>query len=320
MLLLLAWTAPGRLHAQATPAGHPLEDVDGAITPDATTNDSGPIGVVPLTPGFNASLGTTSQHDSASGWSSTLSPNLAYRFGPHFSINGGTTAYSYVTTYNIVSTKKKTKTTPATTVYGYQSHAFVLGDTLLNGTYETKLPFVDYAGTATLGLPTGNYTLGLGAGQVTYNIDNHFERDVTDWLTPEIELGIGNSENLDNQRVRKNFNAVGTLAHFQAGFNFSLPLNVNFSTDAYEDLPLAAQTVTSITSKGKKGRQITTTTGAQAGIGEDNGFVNTLDIPLNGHVTLSGIYNRSLRNHEDIAGFSLTFLLRSAPHGREKVE
>ena len=37
-----------------------------------------------------------------------------------------------------------------------------------------------------------------------------------------------------------------------------------------------------------------------------------LDIPLNRHITLSGFYNRSLRNKIDTAGFSLTFLLRPA--------
>lgn len=291
------------------------------MTPDATTNDGGPLGVVPLVHGFNASLGTTSQHDSASGWSSTLAPTLAYRFSPHFSAYAGTTAYSYVETYDVLSNGKATKTTAAEAVYGYQAHRFVMGDTLLNGTYETHTRFTDYAVTGTLGLPTGENSLGLGAGKVTYNFNNHFERPVFDWLTPELELGIGNSENLDDARVRKDFIATGTIAHFQLGFNLSLPLNLDFSTDAYEDLPLGAQTVTSTSSNGKKGKQLrTVTTTSQKGIGEDNGFVNSLDIPLNGHVTLSGIYNRSLRNHEDIAGFSLTFLLRSAPHGREKVQ
>ncbi len=64
-------------------------------------------------------------------------------------------------------------------------------------------------------------------------------------------------------------------------------------------------------SKGKKGKQVTTST--QKSIGEDNGFNNTLNIPLNGHVMLSGFYNRSLRNKIDTAGLSLTFLLRAAP-------
>jgi hypothetical protein len=115
-------------------------------------------------------------------------------------------------------------------------------------------------------------------------------------------------------RVHKSYTDVGTNAHFQAGFNFSLPFDIDFETDAYEELPLSTQTVTSVTTNGKKGRQLKyITTSKEESIGEDNGFVNTLDIPLNGHVTLSGFYNRSLRGKMDTAGFSLTFLLRAPP-------
>ena len=58
--------------------------------------------------------------------------------------------------------------------------------------------------------------------------------------------------------------------------------------------------------------RVVTTTSSKS-VGEDNGFLNTLDIPLSGHVTLSGFYNRSLRSHIDTAGFSFTFLLKAPP-------
>lgn len=314
ILCSLLRIAPGAtLHAQALPA-HPVSTEDGAVTPDATTNDSGPIGVVPLVHGFNATLTSASQHDSVSGWSSTLAPTLAYRFSPHFSLFGGTTAYAYVLTGTVLSNKKAVQSTAATPL---RDHTFVLGDTVLNATYEANPHLFAYAGTVTLGLPTGDSKLGLGAGQVTWNVNNHFERPVLPWLTPELELGIGDSENLDNPRVLRGYIVTGTVAHFQTGVDVDLPFNLNFSTDAYEDLPLGSQTVTTTTSRGKKGKQAATNTGN--GAGEDNGFVNTLDVPLTAHITLSGIYNRSLRNHEDTAGFSLTFLLRPTPHGREEV-
>ena len=186
--------------------------------------------------------------------------------------------------------------------------------------YELASHLFNYNVTGTLGTPTGDYIDGLGAGQYTYNINNHFERTLFSWLTPELELGIGDSSELLNSRVRNAYIVVGENAHFQAGFDVSLPFSTTFSTVAYEDLPLSSQTVTSTTTNGKKGKQEKIiTTVSQESFGEDNGFLNTLDIPINGHVTLSGFYNRSLRNKTDTAGFSLTFLLRSAPHGRNEV-
>ena len=47
---------------------------------------------------------------------------------------------------------------------------------------------IDYNGTVSLGLPSGNTDYGLGAGQVTYNINNHFEKTLR-MFTPDIELG-----------------------------------------------------------------------------------------------------------------------------------
>ena len=131
---------------------------------------------------------------------------------------------------------------------------------------------------------------------------------------------MGNSLNLDNTRVRKTYFTVGESAHFQMGASFSLPLFITFSSAAFEDLPLSKQTVTTTTSNGKKGAQLKMiTTTSEKSIGEDNGFLNTLDIPLNGHVVVSGFYNRSLRNRIDTAGFSLTFLLHKVPYGHERV-
>ena len=296
-------------------------DEAGSSTGAATTNDAGPAGIVPFTPGFNASLGTTNQHDSSGGWQSILTPNVAYRFNRHFSANLTVPVYAYIGIYGVLSSKDATKTSPAVTTYGYKTNHFLLGDTDLVGEYEAHPRLFDYNLTATFGLPTGDDAAGLGAGQLTYAIDNHFEHSLTDWLTPELELGIGDSPNLDDLRARRSFIDVGTNAHFQFGFGFSFWRGVNFTTDAYENLPLSTQTVTTTTTNGKKGKQLKTiTTSSQKSIGEDNGFLNTLDIPLSGHVTLSGIYNRSLRDKTDTAGFALTFTLRKTPRVSEEVQ
>ena len=64
--------------------------------------------------------------------------------------------------------------------------------------------------------PQGNVNDGLGAGQVTYNINNHFETSFFRF-TPDVELGFGDTSNLVEQRVLKSYITVGPMAHFQAG-------------------------------------------------------------------------------------------------------
>ncbi len=274
----------------------------GGTTASATTNDAGPAGIVPYNKGFNLSLGTTSQHDSSNGWSSVLTPDVAYRLNRHFSADFTIPLYDYINVIQTTGTK-------ARPIYTTITRRFAPADAALNGHYETTFGhFLDYNTTLTAGFPTGDDKDGLGAGKFTYNFNNHFEKSIS-FITPDIEIGIGDSSQLEDARIRRAYTTVGELAHFQAGAAFDLPYNLTFNTEAYEELPVGGQTVFSTTGKGKK--KVTTAT--NTGAAEDNGFLNTLDIPLSGHVTLSGFYNRSLRNHIDTAGFSFTFLLKAPP-------
>jgi hypothetical protein len=282
-----------------------LEEL-GGVTAAATTNDIGPAGIVPAMHGFNASLGTSSQHDSSNGWSSILTPNVAYRFNRYFSADVGAPIYMYINIDADVGTKAKP-------VFAYSPKNGVFGDTNLAFHADTNFRTIDYNATIEMGLPSGNTDYGLGAGQVTYNINNHFERALGKF-TPDIEMGYGDTSGLIDQRVLKSYIAVGPMAHFQAGTSLDLPWNMNFEAEAYEELPLAKNIVYSTTGKGKK--KVTTSTNQDPA--EDNGFNTSLDIPLSRHVTLSGFYSRSLRNHNDVGGFSFTFLLKGPPQSPEQ--
>ena len=277
----------------------------GGLSAAAMTNDSGPAGIIPVVKGFNASMGTTSQHDSSSGWSSLLTPNVAYRLNRYISVDAGVPMYMYIN----IDANVGTKTKP---VYVYSPKKGAFGDTSLSFHGDANALTVDYNGTVSLGLPSGNTDYGLGAGQVTYNINNHFERNF-DLFTPDIEFGFGDTSALVNQRVLKSYVAVGPMAHFQAGTAVNLPLRMSFAADVYEELPLDKNLVYSTTGKGKK--KVTTATNTDPA--EDNGFLASLDIPLNRHVTMSGFYSRSLRDHDDVGGFSFTFLLKAPPRPPE---
>jgi hypothetical protein len=296
-LVLFAF-AP-RIQAQAT---HTTEmDELAVISAAAADNDDGPRGIVPVSRGFNMSLGTSSQHDSSNGWFSLLTPNLAYRLNRHFSVDVGTPIYLYLNDYENVGTT-------ARPVYRYIHKNGVFGDTALSLEGDAEADSIDYSGILSLGMPTGDTAYGLGAGQVTFTFNNRFEKNLLRY-TPNIEVGIGNTSGLLDRRIYKSYIAVGPMAHFQAGISVALPRNLSFEADAYEELPLDKNLVYSTTGKGKK--KVTTVTNEDPG--EDNGFLTSLDIPLSRHVTLSGFYNRSLRDHDDVGGFSFTFILKGPP-------
>lgn len=264
-------------------------------------NGTGPAGIIPAARGFNASLITATQHDSNNGWSFILTPGVAWRFNSAFSVNASVPVYAYVNVLQNVGTKSHP-------VYVQQTKHGVPGDTAFGSTFELHPKLLSYSATFALGLPSGNTSYGLGTGHVGYNFNNHFEKDFG-FLTPNVEAGIANSSTLIPARAHKSYTTAGTLAHFQAGASLDLPRNLSFEADAYEDMPVSASTIYSAAGKGK--RKVTTAAATSAA--EDNGLTTSLDIPLNGHATLSGFYTHSIRGQYDVEGFSMTFLLKAPP-------
>jgi hypothetical protein len=265
-------------------------------------NGTGPAGIIPVARGFNASLITAMQHDSGNGWSSILTPGIAWRFSPGFSVNASVPVYAYVNVLQNVGTK-------ANPAYIQQTKHGVPGDTALSATFEIHPEPVSYSATFTLGLPSGNTAYGLGAGHLGYNFNNHFEKDFG-FLTPNIEAGVTNSSSLIPARGHKSYTTSGTLAHFQAGASVDLPHDISLEADAYEDMPVSTSTIYSSNGNGKRKVTIAAATSAA----EDNGLTSSMDVPLNGHTTLSGFYIHSIRGQYDVGGFSLTFLLKAPPH------
>ena len=294
LLTICAGFAPSA-RGQALAGGSPT-------TTSASSDGQFPSGVVPFSRGLNLSLASTSQHDSTSGWSSVLTPALACRFDRHWSVNVSAPLFATVNTYQ--QTAPAHGATAAT--YGFVNHHFVPGDAATGAEFSANAGGFENTLGATVGIPTGDPALGLGAGHITFEVSNHIDRSLGDWFTPELELGLDNSPNLTLRRVRKSYTATGLSAHLQGGLGISLPRNINFSVDGYDDLPIGSQTVT-----GKKKKAAVA---AQSSDGQDNGILNTLDIPVSGHLTVSSFYNRSFYDGTDIAGVTLTFLLRAAPH------
>jgi hypothetical protein len=301
------------LHAQVTAAA--------GIAPVHVTENISSIprvpGVSTLLDGFNAGVTYSGVHSSSVGWYSVMTPAISYTFSERFSADASTSIYI---NRLIANTDPATKATQPLVTDGADP-----GDTLIDfhaSFYPGSLTNII---TASLTAPTGNRSEGLGAGQVTYDFDNHTERYINK-LGFLVDLGIGNSSGLFNDLVVKDYTSVGTLAHFQAGAVVWLPRRSYIEAVAYEQLPLGSQTVYRTVERGEDVRAndddgpnpspqppIATTVSTAS---EDNGFTTFVGIPLVDHVTLSGYYNRSLRQHLDTVSFGVTFVLRSKPNKR----
>jgi hypothetical protein len=251
--------------------------------------------------GPNFSLNGTSQHDASTGWSNVLTPALSFRFNPHILVN--TNFPWYLSLEASVPT-----TVNGVTSYQLQQVHNVLGDTTASAHFDSTAGDFGYNAVFTVGFPTGDRSLGISAGTTTYHLNNHFEYSLGP-VTPDIEAGIGNSSALTSHSVRKAYTAVGTIANFQAGANIDLPRKLSLDVEFYEAMPFAAQDVFGTIGRHGKGQGKKVLQGA--GSAEDNGITAELGIPLTRRLTLSGDYNRSIIQADDIVGLSLTWQLRA---------
>jgi hypothetical protein len=265
----------------------------------------GPADAGTFVKGFNASIVNASQHDSAADWSDIFTPDVSYTLNSHLGIDFSFPYYPYLDTYVVSGTLAA----PKAKLIIVRN---VIGDAMTNLHITMSPSFMDYVLTVSGGFPIGNTAYGLSSQQYTYNFNNHFDKSLG-IFSPEIELGFGNSSSLADHRVVAAQVNVGNLAYFMAGTSMDLPFNMSFTADAYEQMPVENLNKFKTTGTGRNKRSVLTGTGPP----EDNGFETNLDIPLNPHIVLSGFYNRSLRQHDDTAGFSFTFLMRAPRHKAE---
>jgi hypothetical protein len=256
--------------------------------------------------GINFSLNETSQRDASTGWSNVLTPDLSYRFNPHFLVD--TNFPWYLSLEASVPT-----TVNGVTSYQLEQKYNLLGDATASAHFDAKASDFGYSAVFTVGFPTGDRSLGISAGSTTYHLNNHFEYSIGP-VTPDIEAGIGNSSALANHAVRKAYTAIGTIANFQAGANVDLPRKLSFDAEFYESMPFAAQEVYGTIGRRGKGQSKKVLQGG--GSAEDNGITAELGVPLTRHLALAGDYNRSIIQADDIVGVSLTWQFR-APKNTE---
>jgi hypothetical protein len=301
-------------HAQATAAA----GVAPVHVPEKVQSVPRVPGLGTLLDGLNAGVTYSGVHSSSVGWYSVVTPAVNYNFSRHFSADANTSVYFHHPVLN---------PNPATAA----AHPLVdggtnAGDTLIGFHAFFEPGSLQDTVTASFTAPTGDRSNGFGTGQVTYDFSNHLERYFNQ-LGLLLDLGAGDSSGLFNNLVFKDYNSVGGLAHFETGLVYWFPHRSYIESVAYEQLPLGSQTIYQIVARGEHIRPDDDHGGGGAGgnpptptpppaptkispVVEDNGFTTFVGIPLSNYFTLSGYYNRSLRQHLDTVSFGVTYVVR----------
>jgi hypothetical protein len=295
LLLLMALPARAQVQrdqspqAQASVSQPPLPDTQGVRELPNLLDEQH---------GWNAGVTFSGVHSSVTGWATLATPAIGYSFNDIFSIDAEIPIY-FFRLANTLSTHPKPddKLVPRRGEFG----------DIVFGLHAQFIPrLFQYEITGAFTAPTGDEKYGLTTGRVTFDINNHFERSFGRF-TPNVEMGGGDSTTLVNRTVTKNYTSLGPLAHFQIGLSIDLPHGASFESDAYEELPIGDQKIYGPSRNGKAtvviGHSVT----------EDNGFINSLDIPITRNITLSGYYSRSLRLHSDTSAIGITYVLRPLP-------
>jgi len=282
-------------------------------------------GLSSLFDGLNAGVTYSAIHSSSEGWYSAMTPAVSYAFSRRYSADASTSFYFNRLVQN---------TDPATAAkHPYVKDPLEPGDTLIGFHAFFEPGSLQNTVTVALTAPTGDQAKGFGTGQVTYDFSNHLERYFKQ-LGIIVDIGGGNSSGLFNDLVVKDYNSVGGLAHFESGLVYWFPHRSYLQAVAYEQLPLGSQTVYANVPRDENSRAEDDGSGGGEGgsgggnhppppvattvttVAEDNGFTAIAGIPLTWHVTLSGYYNRSLRQHLDTVSFGVTYVLRGKPKNR----
>jgi len=294
LFLLLALPASGQ-----SPRVKPPETQPSTVQPPPDVQDHPQVpGLSAPARGWNAGATVSGVHDSVTGWATIFTPAIGYSFNDIFSIDASIPIYMYR-----LAESRSTHPKPTAQLVNQRGEP---GDVVL-GFHAQFIPrSFQYQLTGLVTAPSGDEAYGLTTGRVTFDISNHFERTFGR-ITPTLEIGAGDSTTLVNRTVTKNYTSLGPLAHFQVGIGVELLRGISFESDAYEQLPIGDQKIYGPSRHGKA----TVVTGHN--VTEDNGFTNALDIPLNGHFTLSGYYSRSLRIHSDTTAIGITYVIRSGP-------
>jgi hypothetical protein len=256
--------------------------------------------------GFNAGVAYYQVHDSTVGWYNVVAPAMSFSFSDRYSADASMLIYP--------RRAIPVMNPPPFLPEGLKVRTGDLGDMSVGLHARFNSRTLGHTLTASMTLPTGSTSDGLGTGKVNYDFSDRIVGYAkhTGFL---LDFGVGNSSGLFDYELAKDYSSVGLLSHAEAGILYWFLGNNYIQSVAYELLPLNGQTV--VTFLGPPGLpDFKVITGN--GINEDNGFTSVMGIPLTEHVTLMGYYNRSLRRSQDAVSVGFTYVLKGT-QGKPRV-
>ena len=115
-----------------------------------------------------------------------------------------------------------------------------VGDVYATGSLYGRAARMDFESSLTLGLPTGDKNLGLGAGKTTVDVSgtiaHRFER-----VRPFVSAGFANS--IFNFAYQRPYIADGNAAHFSGGFDLRAAPRLTFGAGGFGVMPTGTQVV-----------------------------------------------------------------------------
>lgn len=263
--------------------------------------------------GFTLSTYAYGYHDSMIGWSSIVNFSVRYDFNSRFGMELGAPYYMTQTGYDFSTVLKPKQSRPLVDNYGAP------GDTYLALHFTAPGSVVGYSATLIGTAPSGDTSTGISTGRPTADLTHHLEHTWSHF-TPFADLGIGDSSALAERRTKRPYTTLGPLSHYKAGASLSFLKILSFQAAGFEDLPIDNQKVYSaVPIRGKNGAFVLVNgkktyrwVATGKGILEDNGLSGGLALRLGPSVTLSGFYERSLRQSYDTVTFGVGYTFRRA--------
>jgi uncharacterized protein YqfA (UPF0365 family) len=177
---------------------------------------------------------------------------------------------------------------------------------------------VDYSPTGTIAFPTGSTTSGFSTGSTTYDLDNHFDRDIG-LLTPFFDVDVGNSLNNGSSPthrvIQRPYLTLGKVAEFMVGPEVHLTDRLTLSADLYKVVPWGPQTVfsrvvSSTSSKGGSHHRTYEIIQKQVGgakLVDDDGFDASVAFSPTRFMDLTLAFDHSMHYDLNTLSFSIGF-------------
>ncbi len=218
-----------------------------------------------------------------------MDTSVGYDINEYFGVDGGLPVYFV-------------HASPSSTVNGFAS-----GNGIGNAYVDLRLtvinPTVDFLSTLTGTAPTGNTSLGLSTGRVTFDWDNHFDHNFGP-LRPFADVGVANSIS-DTPLFIRPYTTLGFVSHLEGGGTLRVQRFIRVGASLYDYIPSGQQKIFSRFNHGQSGGGVALSrhsrpfenaseTVGSADIARDNGFSAWVESSRLRVVHLEAGYTRSV--------------------------